>query len=583
MTITLPKGMKGDAVRPELQRKLDALKGLGKITVTAANNGGSNNDISVIVTSENSTDLRVGAQHIERLLTSNGGLTDINSNLGEQRKLLKVNVDLKKAAAQGFTQSEIGQAISNTLRGTNVGSVTLQGDLRDILVKVQASDASPADIASLELPVSQLQQQHAQTKASDKLTAKQKKASKKAEKEADKAAAKQVKELRSQRTKARKALADTRDGLATARKQLRQLKASPPKAPPPPDPTAPPVPVTTALLAQQQYAQQVQQYAQQVQQAAAQVGQLAATVKQTEKSITQLNDQLDSADEQASKTADQRKQSDKLQNEQEDLADVRAKPIQVKDVATVKQVLAPTTVTQIDGTESVTITGTPTGGDLGALTKAIQQRLDTDQNMPAGVSATLGGSAQDQQDAFRQLGLAMLVAIALVFIIMVATFRSLLQPLILMVSIPFAATGAIVALLLTDVPLGVPSMVGLLMLIGIVVTNAIVLIDLINQYRDRGEDLHSAVVDGARLRLRPIIMTACATIFALIPMGLGLTGGGAFISRPLAIVVIGGLVSSTVLTLLLVPVLYSLIERRSERRRIRARASETTLEAAPTP
>jgi HAE1 family hydrophobic/amphiphilic exporter-1 len=152
-----------------------------------------------------------------------------------------------------------------------------------------------------------------------------------------------------------------------------------------------------------------------------------------------------------------------------------------------------------------------------------------------------------------------------------------------MVSIPFAATGAIVALLLTDVPLGVPSMVGLLMLIGIVVTNAIVLIDLINQYRDRGEDLHSAVVDGARLRLRPIIMTACATIFALIPMGLGLTGGGAFISRPLAIVVIGGLVSSTVLTLLLVPVLYSLIERRSERRRIRARASESTLEAAPTP
>ena len=112
-------------------------------------------------------------------------------------------------------------------------------------------------------------------------------------------------------------------------------------------------------------------------------------------------------------------------------------------------------------------------------------------------------------------------------------------------------------------------MVGLLMLIGIVVTNAIVLIDLINQYRGRGEALQSAITDGARLRLRPIIMTACATIFALIPMALGLTGGGAFISGPLAIVVIGGLVSSTVLTLLLVPVLYSLVERRSERRRLR--------------
>jgi HAE1 family hydrophobic/amphiphilic exporter-1 len=100
------------------------------------------------------------------------------------------------------------------------------------------------------------------------------------------------------------------------------------------------------------------------------------------------------------------------------------------------------------------------------------------------------------------------------------------------------------------------------------VTNAIVLIDLINQYRGRGEGLRSAIIDGARLRLRPIIMTASATIFALIPMALGLTGGGAFISGPLAIVVIGGLVSSTVLTLLIVPVLYSLVERRSERRRL---------------
>ena len=113
----------------------------------------------------------------------------------------------------------------------------------------------------------------------------------------------------------------------------------------------------------------------------------------------------------------------------------------------------------------------------------------------------------------------MLVAIALVFMIMVGTFRSLVQPLILMVSIPFAATGAVAGLLITDTPLGVPAMVGLLMLIGIVVTNAIVLIDLINQYRRRGENLQPAIIDGARLRLRPIIMTACATIFALIPMG----------------------------------------------------------------
>ena len=224
-------------------------------------------------------------------------------------------------------------------------------------------------------------------------------------------------------------------------------------------------------------------------------------------------------------------------------------------------------MTHIDGTRAVTVSATPVTRDLGALTSRLRQQLADLDNVPAGVTVELGGASQEQRDAFRQLGLAMLVAIVLVFLIMVATFRSLVQPLILLVSIPFAATGAVAGLLLTDTPLGVPAMVGLLMLIGIVVTNAIVLIDLINQYRLRGQDLHSAVIDGARLRLRPIIMTATATIFALVPMGLGLTGGGAFISRPLAVVVIGGLISSTVLTLLLVPVLYSLVERRSERTR----------------
>ncbi len=250
-------------------------------------------------------------------------------------------------------------------------------------------------------------------------------------------------------------------------------------------------------------------------------------------------------------------------------------------VATVKLVGAPTTVTQIDGDPSVTITGTPDTTDLGALSAAVTTTIAGIDDLPAGVSAELGGAATDQQEAFSQLGLAMLVAIALVFLIMVGTFRSLVQPLILMVAIPFAATGAIAGLLITDTPLGVPSMVGLLMLIGIVVTNAIVLIDLINQYRVRGEDLKTAVVDGARLRLRPIIMTACATICALIPMGLGLTGGGAFIGKPLAVVVIGGLISSTILTLLLVPVLYSLVERRSEKKRLRALQAQQAEQAQP--
>jgi len=164
---------------------------------------------------------------------------------------------------------------------------------------------------------------------------------------------------------------------------------------------------------------------------------------------------------------------------------------------------------------------------------------------------------------------------------MVATFRSLLQPLLLLVSIPFAATGAIALQVITGIPLGVPSLIGVLMLIGIVVTNAIVLIDLVNQYRRRGLDVREALVNGASRRLRPILMTALATIFALLPMAVGLTGTGGFISQPLALVVIGGLVSSTLLTLIVLPVLYFLVEGGRERRAVRREEKNAARGAAP--
>ena len=142
----------------------------------------------------------------------------------------------------------------------------------------------------------------------------------------------------------------------------------------------------------------------------------------------------------------------------------------------------------------------------------------------------------------------MLAAILIVYVVMVATFKSLRQPLLLLASIPFAATGAIALQLISGVPLGVASIIGVLMLVGIVVTNAIVLVDLINQYRTRGFKVGDAIVHGAARRLRPILMTAFATIGALLPLGLGVSGHGGFISQPLAIIVIGGLVSSTILT-----------------------------------
>ncbi|MGH3727508.1 MAG: efflux RND transporter permease subunit [Micromonosporaceae bacterium] len=238
--------------------------------------------------------------------------------------------------------------------------------------------------------------------------------------------------------------------------------------------------------------------------------------------------------------------------------------VPLSSVATVKEVDGPEQLTRIDGERSATVSAAADVNDLGAVTTEITEQLK-DLDLPEGASYTIGGASADQQEAFGDLGLAMLIAIALVFMIMVATFRSFAQPLILLVSIPFAATGAIGLLLVTDTALGVPAMIGLLMLIGIVVTNAIVLIDLINQYRAQGMEIRDAVIEGGRRRLRPILMTAIATICALVPMAIGMTGSGGFISQSLAIVVIGGLVSSTPLTLLLVPALYTVVERTKQR------------------
>ncbi|MEU4618290.1 MULTISPECIES: efflux RND transporter permease subunit [Streptomyces] len=239
--------------------------------------------------------------------------------------------------------------------------------------------------------------------------------------------------------------------------------------------------------------------------------------------------------------------------------------VKLGDIATVKLVDGPVSMTRIDGQRAATISAKPTGDNTGAVSADLTAKLDK-LKLPAGATASIGGVSEDQDDAFASLGLAMLAAIALVFMLLVATFRSLIQPLILLVSIPFAATGAIGLLVITGTPMGVPSMIGMLMLIGIVVTNAIVLIDLINQYRKQGYGVVEAVVEGGRHRLRPILMTALATIFALLPMALGITGEGGFIAQPLAVVVIGGLITSTLLTLLLVPTLYAMVELRKERR-----------------
>ncbi|WP_406432380.1 efflux RND transporter permease subunit [Streptomyces sp. NBC_00631] len=239
--------------------------------------------------------------------------------------------------------------------------------------------------------------------------------------------------------------------------------------------------------------------------------------------------------------------------------------IRLDAVATVQQTEEPVERSRVDGTESVTVSATPVGDNTGAASRAVEDAVKK-ADLPSGVSYEMGGITSSQSDAFTQLALAIVAAIAIVFLVLVAVFRSIRQTLILLVSIPFAATGAIALLRVTGTPLGVAALIGLLMLIGIVVTNAIVLMDLINQYRAQGMGIPEAVREGGSRRLRPILMTALATIFALTPMALGITGSGGFISKPLAVVVIGGLFSSTVLTLILIPTLYTMVETRRERR-----------------
>ncbi|WP_291056274.1 efflux RND transporter permease subunit [Herbiconiux sp.] len=245
-----------------------------------------------------------------------------------------------------------------------------------------------------------------------------------------------------------------------------------------------------------------------------------------------------------------------------------AGPARLDSLATVAVVDGPATITTVKGVRTATVSVTPNSEDLGTASSEVSTAL-ADVELPAGATASVGGVVTDQSDAFSQLGIALLVAILIVYVVMVATFKSLLQPILLLVSIPFAATGAIALQVISGIPLGVPSIIGVLMLIGIVVTNAIVLVDLVNQYRARGLPVREALVEGASRRLRPILMTALATIFALLPMAIGLTGQGGFISQPLAIIVIGGLVSSTLLTLIVLPVLYNLVEGTRERRRAR--------------
>jgi len=239
-----------------------------------------------------------------------------------------------------------------------------------------------------------------------------------------------------------------------------------------------------------------------------------------------------------------------------------ARRVPLGTVATVEQVDVQGSITRIDQAPAASVTAEITSDDTGAVSRSVQAQIDdltASGAIPAGVEVRLAGVTQQQNEAFGGLFASMGVAVLLVYVMLVLTFDSLVTPFIILFSLPLATIGAFAALFITGRPIGVSALIGFLMLIGIVVTNAIVLLDLVERLRSEGHSTHDALIEGGRTRVRPILMTAIATILALIPLAAGFNEGS-IIAAELGTVVIGGLFSSTFLTLLVIPVIYSLVD-----------------------
>ncbi len=228
--------------------------------------------------------------------------------------------------------------------------------------------------------------------------------------------------------------------------------------------------------------------------------------------------------------------------------------VRINDVGTVVERFTPPTIERKDRERIITVSTVVSGVPMSEVVTASQAEIEK-MDLPQGVNISIAGSYEDQQDSFSDLLMLGLLIIILVYIVMAAQFESYVYPGIIMTSLPFAFTGVFLLLFLTGNNLNVMSMIGAIMLIGIVVKNGIVLIDYITLNRERGMSIRSAVVNGGESRLRPIIMTALTTILGMVPMAVG-TGEGAEMWRPMGVAVIGGLTFSTLLTLFYVPAMY---------------------------
>ena len=261
---------------------------------------------------------------------------------------------------------------------------------------------------------------------------------------------------------------------------------------------------------------------------------------------------------------------DRYRSHVSDLADIssfarrRGAVVPLGNIAQIKRSSGPVVINRkyLQRIVDVTANVAP-GQDLGAASAAVEQVLAT-LPPPEGFSVRLGGQTEEQRKAFADLGFAAILAIVLVYMVLASQFRSLVDPLVIMFSVPLGVGGVFVMLYLTHTSLSVNSFMGIIMMVGIVVSNGVLLVDFANVLRRRGRPLIEATVEAARTRLRPILMTTIATVVGLAPMALGL-GEGSEANLPLARAVIGGLSVSTVFTLFLVPALYTLLDRFAKR------------------
>jgi len=236
------------------------------------------------------------------------------------------------------------------------------------------------------------------------------------------------------------------------------------------------------------------------------------------------------------------------------------RPVTLQAVAEIKLARGPAEIRRV-AQERVAIISANLGyGDLGAAV-AEAHSIIAGTPMPQGITAMVSGQNEEMQDSFRSMQFALVLAIFLVYLVMASQFESLVHPFVILFTIPLALVGAVLALFLTGTTVNVVAFIGVIMLAGIVVNNAIVLVDLINQLQAQGVEKTSAIMEAGRARLRPILMTTLTTALGLLPMAIGF-GEGSEVRTPMAITVIGGLLVSTLLTLLVIPVVYSLLDRK---------------------